>query len=233
MLLAYIINRTISKDKNSFSIPLVFAAAIMPDLDFAFSPFFAHHTITHSITFWSLVYAPILIIKRRKALPYAIATFSHFVIGDVITGNPPLLLGITDFKFGFISPWIATNFGISYSMLYQAIIDAIMVGIFLMLCLWKREEFLPREWMSNIWHVLLLIGIVFVVFIGAYKNDIAFALEKNDVIFQIAYSIIAVSHLVFVIVLIKSVGSINNMKQILPISKNNNNNEAGDNRKTI
>jgi hypothetical protein len=57
-----------------------------------------HHVLTHSIAFWIPIYGVLFAMYRKAVLPYFIATFSHFLIGD-IQGSPPILLGITDARF--------------------------------------------------------------------------------------------------------------------------------------
>lgn len=46
-----------------------------------------------------------------SALPYIIATFPHFLLGDIITGTPALLYGVYDQTFGAFRPWFVTYFG--------------------------------------------------------------------------------------------------------------------------
>src|SRR5207244_11631347 len=94
MILSYFVNRTSWMNKITYSLPLIFAASILPDTDFIFSPFFPHQTITHSLTLWVLLYAPLLIIKKWRILPYFAATLSHFLLGDFITCDSLLFYGL-------------------------------------------------------------------------------------------------------------------------------------------
>lgn len=187
----------------SYSLPLLFAAAILPDLDFLFSPLFAHHTITHSATFWLLAYAPVFAIFRWKAVPYAVATFSHFLIGDVLTGNPPLLFGISDVKFGIAVPWIAAHYGVQPAALYQSAVDVAASAIFAVTALYAKS-------VRPIWagaydprHVLLLLAIVALIFFGALKNEMVTALRQPQETLYIPYALIALSHIVFILPFIR------------------------------
>ncbi|MGI0015698.1 MAG: hypothetical protein ACREBU_19965, partial [Nitrososphaera sp.] len=65
MALAYLINNSIRHSsihyrRISESVPLVYLliAAIIPDLDLVFHGFIEHHALTHSVTFWLVVYLP-------------------------------------------------------------------------------------------------------------------------------------------------------------------------------
>lgn len=203
MVLGYLLNRAIIVKITPPPLPLLFAASILLGQDFLFYPLFPHHTITHSVTFWSIVYAPVFALKRLAALPYLMATFSHFIVGDVITGNPPLLFGLSDVRFGILRPWLIEDFGISYGILYQSIADAAMVALFLVIA-YRMHEIQPiSSWAYDIKHMLILLFVVFYVFMGAFGSDLITVLEqKNDVLY-LAYSIVAISHLIFIIVLVK------------------------------
>lgn len=206
MILAYFLNRILLKNTNltSYSLPLIFAASILPDLDFVFHPLFVHHTITHSITFWALFYIPIFIFKRLAAVPYIIATFSHFLIGDIITGTPMLFYGLSDQTFGTFRPWFVMYFGDnSYGTLYQAIVDAMMVTIFLCVALLKRDVHQLFSGFYNIKHILLLDVVIFIVLLGAFKNQIVSDLNRHNDMLYLADGIIAISQFVFLIVLLK------------------------------
>lgn len=94
--IASLVNRPFFRP-NTVSILLIFSAAMLPDLDYIVG--IQHHHYTHSLLFWIPAYVPFFVIFRQKALPYFIATISHFLIGDIVAGSPPIFLGITDAKF--------------------------------------------------------------------------------------------------------------------------------------
>lgn len=224
MILAYILNRILIKNTDlAYSLPLIFAASILPDLDFLFHPIFAHHTITHSITFWAIFYIPIFVLKRWAAVPYIIATFSHFLLGDIITGTPTLFYGVSDQIFGAFRPWFVMYFGgNSYGTLYQAIVDAMMVGLFLGVTLLKRDLHPLFSGFYNIKHILLLGMIIFIVLLGAFKNQLVSDLNRHNDILYLAYGIIAISQIIFLITLLKGTNMTKPKTKNQKLSKENN-----------
>lgn len=198
--------------KASFSLPLLFAAAIMPDLDFVFSPLFAHHTITHSVTFWLAAYVPVFVIFRRRAIPYAVATFSHFMVGDVLTGNPPLLFGISDTRFGLVAPWVGQQ-GAPQLALYQSIVDLAMSAVFAVVAI--RAGSVRPIWTGcyDPRHVLFLLGVVALIFFGASRIEVVAALSQPHEAFYLPYSIVALSHVIFILPFIRPAG-----RKELPVS---------------
>jgi hypothetical protein len=192
---AYLVSRPLAR--VSFSMPLLFAAAIAPDLDFLFSPIFAHHTITHSLTFWLAAYAPLFAIFRSRAVPYAIATFSHFLIGDVLTGNPPLLFGISDAQFGAIAPWVGRQQQGAALLLYQSAVDLAASLIFAVAAFRSVRPIWTGAY--DPLHVLLLLAIVALVFFGASRVEIVSALRKPNEILYVPYALVALSHVIFVL----------------------------------
>jgi hypothetical protein len=202
MILSYFVNHT-WMNKITYSLPLIFAASILPDTDFIFSPFFPHQTITHSLTLWVLLYTPLLIIKKWKILPYFAATLSHFLIGDVITGNPPLLYGLSDQTFGLAKPWLSDSSVPEYGILFRAIVEAIMVLIFTIVIIHRRDmqSFFSHSY--DVRHILVLGIVVFVVFLGGFSSDIVYVLSAHREILYLAYGIVAISEIVFLLTLLK------------------------------
>lgn len=209
MILAQFVNRAAIRDKIPYSLPLIFAAALLPDLDFLFYPLFLHHTVTHSLTFWSLVYAPVFAIFRIRALPYFIATLSHFMIGDVITGNPPLFFGLSRQTFGLIQPSIVSTTGDpSYGILFQAIVDAVCVAAFILYSLRNNgiQSIFSRQY--NLVHILILGVVMFAIFIGVYRVDLVYGLKTQQLHNSVGYqalAILVISQAVFFLFLAKGV----------------------------
>lgn len=198
MAIAHLLDRALVK-RLSFSLPLVFAAAILPDMDFLFYPLFPHHTITHSLPFWLVVYAPIFAIWWWRAAPYAIATFSHFLLGDVIAGNPPLLYGFSDAGFGILAPWIFVHYGAGYGMLYQSAVDAAASAIFVTLAFCTRSVGTVWSGAHDPKHVLVLLAVVAAIFFGAARSEIAAGFLQPSGFPYAAYAVIALSHAIFVL----------------------------------
>lgn len=194
------------KEKITYSLPLVFVASMLPDLDFFFLPTFPHHTITHSVTFWSAIYLPLLAIFRLKVIPYLVATFSHFLIGDIVTGNPPLFYGISDQQFALARPWIAQHYGESTGVMFQTVIDLVMIIAFVAYAFVKKS--IPSFFTSSydLKHIMILIAVVFVIFFGAYKNDIVYLLQRSSEsqqeILYIGLGVLALSHAAFLATMI-------------------------------
>ena len=121
MVLAYFINQILKKKwQFTYSIPLLFCASILPDLDFIFGQIIPHHTLTHSLTFWSMPCLILILVKRVNGIPYVGAILSHFLIGDIITGNPTILYGLSDKTFGNFRVNITSQYGEAHGILYQA-----------------------------------------------------------------------------------------------------------------
>ncbi|MGI0019104.1 MAG: hypothetical protein ACREAY_01390 [Nitrososphaera sp.] len=199
MALAYLASRVLPK--ASFSLPLVFAAAMLPDMDFLFYQFFPHHTITHSLTFWSVLYAPVFAVFRRRAIPYAIATFSHFMIGALLTGNPPLLFGISDARLGAPALWLFAQHGAPYVAIYQAAVEAAMVALFLAL---------SYRSLKSVWsgahdprHVLVLLAVVALVFFGALRGEVVAALKQPQEMLYLAYGMAGAAQAAFLLPFIR------------------------------
>lgn len=207
MVLAYFLNQPLKKKWHiTYSLPLLFCASILPDMDFIFSPIIAHHTITHSLTFWSLISLAIIIIKKLDGFPYVIAILSHFLIGDIITGNPTLFYGFSNETFGNFGTTIKSEYGKDYEMFYSAAVDAAMVGLFVMYALTKKN--LPPLFSFPIKHVLILGLVVLSIFIGTLKTQILFAaLNQNEIVYT-AYLVIVLSQMIFLAIIMKGTTSV-------------------------
>jgi hypothetical protein len=212
MILAYFLCKALP-GRFAYSLPLVFAAAVAPDADLLFHSLMPHHTITHSITFWSLFYAPLAAAFRLKVVPYAAATFSHFLVGDLATGDPPLLYGISDQHFGIARPWINQQFGHEYGILYQAAVDVAMIAALSIFALARKD--LRPLFSHDARHVIVLAAVVFIIFAGAYANDIDRAMHKPASLWLYAgYGLVALSHALFLAVLAK--GTLARKKRPIP-----------------
>lgn len=224
MILAYFCNQLIVRKNISYSLPLLFVASIVPDLDFIIAPVFQHHTITHSVLFWPFIYGPLLAIFRLKVIPYLLATYSHFLIGDLVTGNPPLLYGISDQTFGTIRPWIDITFGSQYGVFYQGMIDVLMIiGLLATVIIRKKHAFptlVARQ--RDMLFLSALVIVIFAIFAGAYKYDIVYMLQTDKVQMQssyflyAAYAVVAISNAMFALILLK--GTLHRLQREAPIT---------------
>ena len=100
--LGYLTGKLTAKSLNTtINIPLLFLASIFPDIDILI-PGLVHRGPLHSILLFFLVFIPIVIIYKKRAIPYFIAVISHLIIGDyIIGGNLQLLWPLTTDAYGF------------------------------------------------------------------------------------------------------------------------------------
>lgn len=79
------------KLKTDINIPLLLILAIIPDIDIII-PQLHHRGPTHSIIAATILFIPLFIIYKKKAIPYYAALAQHSLIGDFITGGKIQLL---------------------------------------------------------------------------------------------------------------------------------------------
>jgi len=143
----------------------------------------------------------IIFIKRLQGLPYAIAILSHFLIGDIITGNPTLFYGFSDQTFGNFRTIVISEYGEDYGMLYWAAADAVMLALFALYTVTKKN--LPTIFSFPLKHVLILGIVVISIVIGTLKNQILFVtLNQNEIIY-VSYSMIVLSQIIFVAIIVR------------------------------
>jgi membrane-bound metal-dependent hydrolase YbcI (DUF457 family) len=96
MALAYLLGKGSAKPlKVNLNIPVILVLSIIPDIDIIFDAIFMteiHRGPTHSIIIAILVFIPVFVLYRRKALPYFLALASHSLIGDFLIGGRVQLL---------------------------------------------------------------------------------------------------------------------------------------------
>jgi hypothetical protein len=80
----------ISGDKRGgkLFVPAILMLGVLPDIDILLKPFgVVHHTFTHSIFFWLIIFVPFLLVFRRRSVPYLASVVQHFAFGDLLVGN--------------------------------------------------------------------------------------------------------------------------------------------------
>ena len=83
------------------NIPLVFLASVFPDIDILI-PGLEHRGPLHSVLLFCLVFIPIFVVYRKRAVPYFVAVFQHIMIGDFIVGGDlQLLWPLSTIVYGF------------------------------------------------------------------------------------------------------------------------------------
>ena len=103
MAWSYIFCKSAGRSLN-ITVPMYLALLIgaIPDFDIYF--FFAgsyHGTYTHSILTWFPVFITLLLIFRKRSIPYLIGISTHF-LGDFLTNEIPFLLPILGTDFGLL-----------------------------------------------------------------------------------------------------------------------------------
>ena len=105
MALAYLITKaTANPLKTNPNIPTILVLSIIPDIDILFGNEI-HRGPTHSAITALLIFIPLFIVYRKKAIPYFLALLSHSLIGDlIIGGNLQLLWPITTNEISLTPP---------------------------------------------------------------------------------------------------------------------------------
>jgi len=105
MALAYLITKTTATPlKTNPNIPTILVLSIIPDIDILLGNQI-HRGPTHSAIAALLIFIPIFITYRKKAIPYFLALLSHSLIGDlIIGGNLQLLWPITTNEISLTPP---------------------------------------------------------------------------------------------------------------------------------
>ena len=100
LALGYLTGKTASKILNvNINIPLLFLASVLPDIDLLI-PGLHHRGPMHSAILFSLLFLPIFILYKKRAIPYFVALTQHILIGDFLTGWTQLIWPITTNWYG-------------------------------------------------------------------------------------------------------------------------------------
>jgi hypothetical protein len=89
------------KRRGKLFIPAILMLGVMPDIDILLRGFgVVHHTFTHSLFFWFVIFAPFLAVFRRKLIPYFVAVVQHFAFGDFLVGHVMIFWPFSSSYFG-------------------------------------------------------------------------------------------------------------------------------------
>jgi len=89
-------------------VPAVLMLGVMPDVDLLLGGFgVEHHTFTHSLFFWFVLFAPFLAVYRLKSVPYLVAVVQHFAFGDFFVGEVMLFWPFSRSYFGFYAAMVS------------------------------------------------------------------------------------------------------------------------------
>jgi membrane-bound metal-dependent hydrolase YbcI (DUF457 family) len=136
--LGYLTAKIASKPLTvNINLPLVFLASVLPDIDLLI-PQLMHRGPVHSILFYIVLFFPIILFYRKKALPYFIAVIQHLIIGDYLTGGTQLLWPLSNAMYS-LNLGIASFTNITLEWSFFLISTAIMFKTEDMLSLFKHH----------------------------------------------------------------------------------------------
>jgi hypothetical protein len=82
-------------------VPAILILGVLPDIDLFFGSLgVVHHTFTHSLFFWLVIFAPFFFVYRLKSVPYFAAVVQHFAFGDFLMGRVMILWPFSLSYFG-------------------------------------------------------------------------------------------------------------------------------------
>ncbi|MCW4015792.1 MAG: metal-dependent hydrolase [Candidatus Bathyarchaeota archaeon] len=81
------------------NLSLIFFASVFPDIDIVI-PFLEHRGPLHSVLVLCLLFVPLFLLYRRRAVPYFVAVVQHSLIGDYLTGGAQLLWPVSTGVYG-------------------------------------------------------------------------------------------------------------------------------------
>ncbi len=107
MALAYLLSKaSATRLKVSANLPAILVLSIIPDIDILFGSDEFHRGPTHSAVVALLVFIPLLVAYRKRAVPYFLALLSHGLIGDLIVGGNVQLLWPLSSNSISLTPWL-------------------------------------------------------------------------------------------------------------------------------
>jgi hypothetical protein len=100
LALGYLSGKTASKILGlNANIPLLFFVSVLPDTDLLI-PGLPHRGPMHSVVLFSLLFLPVFVLFKKRAVPYFFALVQHMLIGDYLTGSTQLIWPITTNWYG-------------------------------------------------------------------------------------------------------------------------------------
>jgi membrane-bound metal-dependent hydrolase YbcI (DUF457 family) len=141
MSIAYLLGKSSGKALQvNPNVPLLMVLSILPDVDIVFDLIVnaeIHRGPTHSIFSAVLLFAPIFLMYRKRAVPYFLALISHSILGDFFIGG----------QLQLFWPLSSDNFGIQqigsyYLSIYSTVNIVLEVTLFIaaMLILYKTGD---------------------------------------------------------------------------------------------
>jgi hypothetical protein len=153
MALSYITGKLSAKPLNvSLNIPLVLTLSVLPDIDLLI-PTLQHGGPAHSIVLYFMMALPMILLWRKKTIPYLIAIVSHPLLGDYLTRSSRMS-GVQLF-YPLSLKWFSAG-SISWQVTYTYAEIALLAAFLLMLVATKDMRLLMTRHRLN---MLLLVPI--------------------------------------------------------------------------
>lgn len=146
--------------KVDVNIPSLFVASIIPDIDLLI-PWIEHRGPLHSVMLLSLVSIPLIIVWKRKAIPYVAALISHPLLGDYLTSTCraqgiQLLFPLSENWFYAGLQTLSTTF---------MFLEVTLLGLMLLLLVTTKDiEFFIQPYSSNLLFAVPIVAALLPVF---------------------------------------------------------------------
>ncbi len=165
-------------------LPLIVVLSILPDADLLLG--ITHRGPTHSVITATVIFIPLLIKYRAKALPYLIALLSHSLIGDFfVGGHIQLLWPISSNLYGFTPFYVSIT-----SPINIALENALLIMATLVMLTTRDIKELFRKRLSNL---LLIVPIVTTLLptLFAYPLTVPLLLVPGHLFYLVLFSLSA------------------------------------------
>jgi membrane-bound metal-dependent hydrolase YbcI (DUF457 family) len=105
MAIGYLLGKRLAtRLKVNLNVPAVLVLSIIPDIDILLGVEGFHRGPTHSAVVAFLVFVPLFIVYRKRAVPYFLALLSHGLVGDLLVGGNILLFWPVSRNYFSVSP---------------------------------------------------------------------------------------------------------------------------------
>jgi len=130
---------------------LVLTLSVLPDVDLFLEPTLRHGGPTHSLIILIILFLPVIVVWRKKSIPYLAAAASHSLIGDYLTRSVKTR-GV-QLLFPLTSKWYSA--GLEEAELLYVYSEIILFILFLSLLFTTRDiAVLTKNHPSN-WLLLI------------------------------------------------------------------------------
>jgi len=128
--------------KQELMIPLVWVFSLMPDLDEFFRRYMVHRGPAHSIIVAIMIFIPIFILFKKKALPYFAALASHSLIGDYFVPPTQLFWPLSNAWFGVSPEFQLTG-------MTETMVEVLLFSLMGIMILYRRKLFVDSPGSKN------------------------------------------------------------------------------------